>query len=148
MKLKAVIEIPRGSNRRIHLAYDKSGFVDLGPIAEAIPVNNGVMPVAYGYLENTFNHQEKDNEDVLVFSTRNFKTGEAVSVEAFGLLRRADLDHKVLAHDDTVDFQSWSAVPVELQKLIIEYFGFKHPIEAIEDAAFAQEYIQRSWQEG
>lgn len=29
MKYSAVIEIPKGSDRRIHMSYDNSGFIDL-----------------------------------------------------------------------------------------------------------------------
>jgi len=60
MNFTAVIEIPKGSDRRTHMAYDKSGFIDLGPIKDRIPVNNGVCPVDYGFIEGTFNADDND----------------------------------------------------------------------------------------
>ena len=53
--MKVIIEIPKGDDRRRHLKWDKSGFVDLGPIIEKIPVNGGIMPVDYGYIPGTEN---------------------------------------------------------------------------------------------
>jgi hypothetical protein len=50
MQYTATIEIPKASDRRIHMRYDKTGFIDLGPISEHITVNGGVMPVHYGYI--------------------------------------------------------------------------------------------------
>ena len=57
--MKAIIEIPKGSDRRIHMRNDGSGFEDFGPIKEKIPINDGIMPVAYGYIENAINKKEK-----------------------------------------------------------------------------------------
>ena len=143
MKYKAIIEIPKGSDRRIHMKYDRSGFQDFGHIKEQIPVNNGVMPVAYGYLENTENKKEKDNIDVIVFSNKNFATGDKVEVIPFGLIKRSDEDHKVIACDDTLSFDDWSQVPIEDGGLILDYFGFKSPIESVEDKKIAEEYINK-----
>jgi len=67
----ATIEIPKGSDRRIHMSYDKSGFVDLGPIKDQIPVNEGVTPVCYGYIDGTLNKKEGDEVDVIVFSNKS-----------------------------------------------------------------------------
>ena len=75
------------------MSFDGSGFVDLGPIREQIPINNGIMPVAYGYLKDVINKKEKDNIDVLVFSNRDFSTGDEIEVIPFAVIKRSDEDH-------------------------------------------------------
>jgi inorganic pyrophosphatase len=144
MKLKAVIEIPKGNDRRWHLNYTKTAIEDFGPIKEKIPVNDGIMPVAYGYLENTVNEEEKDNVDVLVFSTKEYTIGEETEVTPFGYIHRDDGDHKILTVDKTVAYESWSDVPKEERDLILEYFGYNHKILSIENREVAEEYIKRT----
>lgn len=96
MQYIATIEIPKGSDRRIHMSYDKSGFIDLGPIKEHIPVNEGVMPVHYGYIEGTVNKEEGDEVDVIVFSKNPYNTGDKVEIEILGSFVRKDGDHKMM----------------------------------------------------
>ena len=81
MKYKAVIEIPKGCDRRIHLSYDGTNFIDLGLIKEKIPINNGVMPIHYGYIENTVNEIEKDNVDVIIFSNKSYNSKDKTDIE-------------------------------------------------------------------
>ena len=69
------------------MSYDKSGFIDLGPIQGQVPINEGVMPVHYGYIDNTLNGKEADEVDVLVFSKKGYNTGDKVEIEIVGLLR-------------------------------------------------------------
>ena len=76
--LKAIIEIPKGCDRRIHFSQEKNDFVDFGPIREKIPVNGGKMPVAYGFLEGIMNEKEEDEVDVLIFSKKDLKTGDKI----------------------------------------------------------------------
>lgn len=144
---QAVIEIPKGDDRRRHLNYAKTAIEDFGPIKEVIPVNDGVMPVAYGYLENTLNQDEGDEVDVLIFSSKNFAVGEKVAVIPIGLLMRADRDHKVLAVDQTPpfkEFTKWEDIEPTLRELILKYFGHKHKIEEIADATKALEYLEQT----
>jgi inorganic pyrophosphatase len=140
MKYKAVIEIPKGSDRRIHLRTNGSGFEDFGPIKEKIPINEGVMPVAYGYIENVINKTEGDNVDAIIFSNQEYKTGDEIDVEAIGLLRREDEDHKIIAVDDSVSYKSFSEVPLQERTLILDYFSYTHKI-TVEDAAKARDYL-------
>lgn len=49
--IKVFIEIPKGDNRRMHLSRDKTHMLNLGPIKNVIPINNGVMPIAYGFVK-------------------------------------------------------------------------------------------------
>src|SRR3989344_622119 len=128
MQIKAIIEIPKGSDRRIHMSYDKNGFKDYGSIKEKIPVNDGVMPVCYGYIENAINKTEKDNVDVIIFSNKQYRTGDKIEVEVVGMLNREDGDHKIIAIDDSVAYANFSDVTAQERKLILDYFGHTHKI--------------------
>src|SRR3989344_4921826 len=90
LMFKALIEIPKGDPRRRHLKYDKSGFVDLGPIKDEIPINEGVMPVNYGLILNTVNQEEGSEQseelDVLVISDRVMTIGEQVVIEPIAFI--------------------------------------------------------------
>jgi inorganic pyrophosphatase len=142
MKYIAIIEMPRGTNRRIHLAYDKSGFVDLGPIVDQVPVNEGVMPVHYGYIEGTKNETEGDEVDVIVFSKNSYKTGDRVEVEILGSLVRKDGDHKIIAHDSSESNLVFKNLSEAEQKIIVDFMGYKSPIISIDSKEQAEEYVQ------
>lgn len=134
--------MPRGTNRRIHLAYDKSGFVDLGPIVDQVPVNEGVMPVHYGYIEGTKNETEGDEVDVIVFSKNSYKTGDRVEVEILGSLVRKDGDHKIIAHDSSESNLVFKNLSEAEQKIIVDFMGYKSPIISIDSKEQAEEYVQ------
>lgn len=140
MKIKVMIEIPKGLDRRIHMADDKSGFKDYGPIKEKIPINNGVMPVNYGYVENAINKTEGDNVDVILLSNNKYVTGDEAEAEVIGLFNRDDGDHKIVAVDSSVIYKSFSKVPAQERELILDYFGYGHKI-IIKDEAEALEYL-------
>lgn len=142
MKYSAIIEMAKGESRRIHMSYDNTGFIDLGPIKEQIPLNNGIMPVHYGYIEGTLDKKEGDNVDVIVFSDRLYKTGDRLSVEVIGMLTREDGDHKVVAVDDSLRFKDFSEISSSENKLILDYFGFKSKIVSIDGTFQAEEYIK------
>lgn len=146
-KYIATIEIPRNGDRRIHKGYEehiKGQFVDFGSIAEKITANGGLMPVAYGFIENTLGTEEgvPDEVDVMVFSENEFKTEDSVEVIPFAIMVREDGDYKVLAHDSTMDLKSWDDVPAEMQKTLMEFNGFKLPIVGIKNAEEATEYLE------
>ncbi len=122
------------------MKYDGSGFEDFGPIKEKIPINNGIMPIAYGYVLGAINREEKDNVDALIFSKNQFKTGDEVEVNIIGLLRRDDGDHKVIAVDDSVMYTNLNEISTEERTLILEYFGYNHKI-MVEDQKSALEYL-------
>lgn len=142
MKYKAVIEIPKGCDRRIHMSYDKSGFIDLGSIKDQISVNDGVMPVHYGYIENTINKEEKDEVDVIIFSAKPHKTGDILEVEIIGMLVRKDGDHKLVAVDDSDTIKEFNDILPEEKDLILKYFGYKSEIVSINPKEKALEYLQ------
>ncbi len=141
MKNTATIEIPKGGDRRIHMSYDKSGFVDLGPIKEHITLNDGVMPVHYGYIEGTINEKDGDEIDVIVFSKNEYKTGDKVEIEILGILTREDGDHKVIARDGSVSDSVFEELPTPERELILGYLGFKSPIVSIETKEVAEGWV-------
>ena len=142
MKYKAIIEIPKGCDKRIHIAYDGKSFVDLGPIRNEISVNNGVMPVHYGYIKDTINKEEGDEVDVIVFSSLSYKTGDTVDVEIIGMLTRKDNDHKLIALDDSAEINNFDDIFPEEKDLILKYFGYKSEIISIEQKEKALEYLR------
>jgi inorganic pyrophosphatase len=144
MKIKAIIEIPKGSDRRIHMSYDKSGFIDLGPIKEHVPVNEGVMPVHYGYIDGTMNKREGDEVDVIVFSKKSYKTGDKVEIEIIGTFIREDGDHKVIARDSSEDDEVFQELSEIDRKIIMDYIGYKSPIVLVDTKEQSLEYIKNS----
>lgn len=142
--MKAVIEIPKGDNRRRHLKADKSGFIDMGPTKDVIPVNSGIMPVHYGYIPETVNEKERDEIDVLVLSDDASKVGQEIEVKPIALILREDEDDKVVAVDKTREqLKKWSDIPEPERALIEEFFSYHHKFRSIENAEFAIEYINK-----
>ena len=143
MEVKAVIEIPKGVDKRIHYNPQTKTFIDLGPIKNSIPVNEGVMPVAYGFIEGAINPRESDEIDVLVFSKEGLKTGQKIEIEPIALIVRDDGDDKVVAVDATMaTVEKWTDIAASERKLVENYFGFKHKITAIKNASEAKGYIK------
>lgn len=142
MRYKAVIEIPKGCDRRIHMSYDKSGFIDLGPIKVQIPVNDGIMPVHYGYIKNTVNKKEKDEVDVIIFSSKMYSTGDTLDVEIIGMLTRKDGDHKIIAVSESPEIKDFEDILQEERDLILKYFGYKSEIISIDSKEKASGYLQ------
>ncbi len=149
MPLSAIIEIPKGCDRRIHKAWDGSGFIDLGPTKEQVPVNDGKMPVHYGFIEHTLNNTEKDvvhkdEVDVIVFSNKEYKTGDVCTIKIIGMLTREDGDHKVVAVDDSRDLKSFDDLGAEEKKLVLDFMGYKSKIVSIDTKEVAEAYVQDS----
>lgn len=142
--MKAIIEIPKGDNRRRHLKADKSGFVDLGPIKNVIPVNGGIMPIHYGYIPETLNKKEGDEIDVLIFSDKKLDVGQEVEVQPIAIILREDGDDKVVAIDETQFTKEWNDIPEEMRKLISDFFSYHHKIVSIESGEKAIQYIKRN----
>lgn len=145
--MKAIIEIPLGDDRRRHMKYDKSGFIDLGPTKEVIPVNDGVMPVNYGYIKDTLNIGEGDEIDVLIFSKQILSVGQEIDILPFALIRRADGDDKVVSTDNTLDIKSWEEVKQDERELIEKFFSYHHKFIAIENKEEAEKYIESGYRE-
>jgi inorganic pyrophosphatase len=141
----AIIEIPKGDDRRRHIKYDKTGFIDLGPIKSIIPINEGIMPVDYGYAPGTLNKKEGDEIDIIVLSDKKFKVGQEIEVEPISLMRLDNGDDKIIAADETKNsIKEWRDMPEHVRDLIESFFGFNHKIIAIEDAEKARQYVENS----
>ncbi|MBU1046861.1 inorganic diphosphatase [Patescibacteria group bacterium] len=129
---KAFIEIPKGDDRRRHMKFDKSGLIDLGPIKDVIPVNDGVMPVHYGYILDTLNTEENPPEelDVLIFSDKDYSVSDIVDIKPIALIEREDKDHKIAAVDLDSE-KTWEDINETEKELIKDYFGYKSKITSI-----------------
>lgn len=146
--MKAIIEIPKGDTRRRHMAYDKSGFIDLGPIREVIPVNGGIMPIHYGYILDTLNEKEGDEIDALVLSDDKTEVGQEIEIEPISLIRRADGDDKIVAiSKSTKNIAKWNDIPEGERKLIENFFSYHHKFQSIENAESAKRYIEKGREE-
>lgn len=141
MKYIGVVEIPKGCDRRIHKSNETGEFLDFGPIKEEIPINEGKMPVCYGFLKNIINKIEGDEVDLLIFSSKEYKTRDEINVELLGMIEREDGDHKVVAKDSSVLISNLKEIDTSEWNLILDYFGFKHKITSILGKEKAIEYI-------
>jgi len=146
--MKAIIEIPRGDDRRRHMKYDKSGFIDLGPTKDVIPINDGVMPINYGYIKDTLNVGEGDEIDVLIFSEQVLSVGQEIDIWPIALIRRADGDDKVVAIDDSVkNIKNWEDVKKEERELIEKFFSYHHKFITIENKEEAVKYVEEGYRQ-
>lgn len=141
MKYIGIVEIPKDCDRRIHKSNETGEFIDFGSIKEVIPVNEGKMPVCYGFLKDVINKTEGDEVDLLIFSNKEYKTGDQVEVEFLGLIEREDGDHKVISKDNTVLFNNLEEIDTNKWDLILSYFGFKHKIISVKNKEKAIEYV-------
>lgn len=143
--MKAIIEIARGSDRRVHWNKERKEFVDLGPIKKVIPVNNGIMPADYGFLVGTLCEGDNDEIDVLIISDGKFKTGSEAEVEPVGILFRADKDDKIVAVDETTKgrIKEWESLDKNLKDALLASFGYHSAIERIGNKDEAEGYINK-----
>ncbi len=146
--LTAHIEIPKGGTRRTYLAYDKTGYVDLGPIKDVIPVNHGVMPIHYGFIVGTVNRREESETpeelDVLVYSEKACARGDIVPIDPFALIKREDKDDKIVARvAGEREPHAWQDIPDGERRLILDYFGYKSKIVSVEGTRGARALIEQ-----
>lgn len=139
----AVIEIPKGDSIRRHYNKSQNRFVELGPIKNLVPVNNGIMPVNYGFIPNTQNPEDNDELDILVLSQNTLTVGQKLEVTPFAILRRKDGDDKIVAIDDTMNINSWEDINLSQRESMLNYFGYKSAIVAIGSKDETEHYIQR-----
>lgn len=145
--MKAIIEIPKGDDRRRHIKYDKSGFIDLGPTKDVIPVNDGIMPIHYGYIPETLNEKEGDEIDVLILSEKILEVGQEINVEPIALIRREDEDDKIVATDETTKMiREWSDISEKERELIEKFFSYHHKFRSIENAETEKLYIEDTYE--
>ncbi len=141
MKCIGIVEIPKGCDRRIHKSNENGEFIDFGPIKDVIQVNDGKIPVCYGFLKGVMNETEGDEVDVLIFSNNEYKTGDEVEVDIIGMINRDDGDHKIIGKDSTSLITNIEDIDKAEWKLILDYFGFKHKIISVLKKEKAIDYI-------
>lgn len=78
----------------------------------------------------------------MIFSEKEFKTEDSIEVTPFAMMMREDGDYKVLAHDDTMQIDSWDHVPVDMQKTLMEFNGFKLPIVEVKGKEETIAYLE------
>jgi len=138
-----MIEIPKGDGRRIHLDYSRTYFIDLGPIKNAIPINDGIMPISYGFVIGTKGKEagENDELDALLYSKKSFNVGERTRASPIAVLNLENNDHKVVFTDDSA-IKSWKDLPQKDRDLLLKYFGYKSAIKKVDDKTEALRLIQ------
>ena len=144
--VQVLIEMPKGEARRIHLGrMGDEGWLDLGPIKEVIPVNGGIIPIAYGFVIGTRMKEKRSNKDeeldALVYSGKSFKIGEVVKVHPIALLALENGDDKIVCVDESVSVGTFDQIPQK--DLILKYFGYKSRIIRISTAEDAEKLISK-----
>lgn len=142
--MDAIIEIPKGDTIRRHKNKHGEGLIELGLIKDVIPVNDGMNPVNYGYIPDTYNASDEDEVDVIVVTDEVYAIGQSVAITPIALLRRADHDDKVIAvPDGNTRIMQWDDIPVSERELLTQFYGYHHAITAIENSTKAREYIEK-----
>ena len=138
-----MIEIPKGDGRRIHLDYSRTFFIDLGPTKNVIPVNDGIMPIAYGFVIGTKGKEagENDELDALLYSKKSFNIGDRTKASPIAVLNLENNDHKVVFTDNS-EVKSWKDLPQKERELLLKYFGYKSPIKRVDNKTEALRLIQ------
>ena len=138
---KAIIESPKGDDRRRHFDKKKNRVIDLEPLKDVIPINNGITPVSYGFIKNTRCEADGDEIDVLLVSHNKLKIGEEVEIYPIALILRADGDDKIVAVNESTKrkYKSWDDLPNK--DLIEKFFSYHYKFLSIEDSKKAYQYI-------
>jgi len=141
---QAIIETPEGDNRRRHFDKKQNKVVDLQPLEEVIPVNNGIAPVNYGFIKNTHCDVDGDEIDLLLLSENKYKVGEAAEIIPIALIKRADGDDKIVGVDKATisKYKEWQDVPKEKRNLIEKFFSYHFKFISIENSIKAEEYLK------
>ncbi len=149
MKLESfevLIEMPKGESRRIHLDYSRTYYADLGPIKNVIPVNEGKMPVAYGFVIGTLikDEEEESELDAIVYSEKDYKIGDRASAYPIAAIHIKNGDHKIVFVDSGTKEKSWDDIPSDEKDTILKYFGYKSPVKSVGDKDDALNLIKKN----
>lgn len=141
-----LIEMPKGESRRIHLDYSRNYYIDLGPIKNVIPINEGKMPIAYGFVIGTLikDEEEESELDAIVYSENDYKIGDRVNAYPIAAIHIKNGDHKIVFVDDTTKGKLWDNIPSDERDTILKYFGYKSPVESIGDRDDGLNMIKKS----
>src|SRR4030042_1334474 len=124
-KYQAIIESPEGDDRRRHFDKKKNEVINLGPLKNAIPINNGIAPINYALILNTYCKADHDEVDALIISDNKLKIGQKVDICPIAVIMRAAGDDKIIATDQTTvnKYHEWQDVPKEKRELIEKFFS-------------------------
>jgi len=141
---RAIIESPEGDNHRRKYKKDKKIVIDMGSLKKVIPINNGIAPVNYGLILDTYCEADNDEIDILVVSDKEIKIGQEVEVFPIAWLRRKDGDDKIVATDASTreKYREWEDIPKEKRNLIKDFFSCHYEIFAVENSKRTEEYLQ------
>ena len=144
-KYQAIIEIPEGDDRRRHFDKKQDKVVDVGPLKKAIPVNNGINPINYGFILNTKCPADNDEVDVLVISDQKRKIGEQLEIFPIALILRVDGDDKIVATDLTTvnKYKKWQDISEEKRNLIQDFTSYHYTILSIGNSEKAKDYLEK-----
>jgi inorganic pyrophosphatase len=114
--LRAVIEIPAGTNDKIEFKPERNRFEVDSLDGEPRIIKFLPYPVNYGFIPSTVSSKDKTSDplDVLVYS-KPIKTGQIIAVRPIGILKMLD--------DDEADDKILS-VPVDEKYHIIDIKNF------------------------
>jgi inorganic pyrophosphatase len=140
-------EIPKDGERRIHLNYARTEFIDCGAIIAKITVNEGKMPSAYGFLKGVINTDEKNEHeeyvDAFMIDTAILSTGEEVGCRVVGMFEREDGDHKVLVCSPSSNVQQFDDINEDFQKTLLSFHGFHKRIIKIHNTEDTEIYLSQ-----
>jgi inorganic pyrophosphatase len=140
--INAIIEIPKGDSIRRYYNKSENKFVEIGQIKDVIPVNDGIMPVNYGFTPEAHNPNDNNALDVLVISNNTLTVGQELEVSPIAILKRKDGDDKIVAVENNLQIQSWENLEEDLKNLLLSFFGYKSGITEIGSKEEAQKYIE------
>ncbi len=132
-----ITEIPENGERRIHLNYEKTDFIDCGLISEKIKANDSKMPTTYGFLKDIINtvEDEKEHQEYIdaFFGEQNIKlqTGDSVEVKVIGMFEREDGDHKVIVVNKDSVINEFSDIDTSLKQILLDFHGFNKKITKV-----------------
>lgn len=140
---KAIIESPEGDNRRRHFDKKRNRVIDIEPLKNVIPINNGIAPVSYAMILDTYCKADNEEIDALIISDEKLKIGEEIDIYPIALLLREDNDNKIVAGDGSIagKYKEWEDIPIKRRNLIKKFFSFHYKIYKVEDSNKAKEYL-------
>jgi len=140
-----LIEMPKGASKRTHINWARTHWIDGGPIKRAIPVNEGIMPIDYGFVVGTMIKEgsHKDELDALVYTERKLELGSRIKIDPTAVLYIKNGDNKIIGVGKDTTVQKWEDIPARTRNLLIKYFGYKSPVIKIGDKKDAERLIKK-----
>ncbi len=154
-KVRAFIEIPRGSNIKYELD-EKTGVIKV----DRILFTSMVYPYNYGFVPGTLG-EDGDPIDIMVISSAAFNSGTMVMVRPIGVLLMRDeegVDTKIMAvpvekvDPELAHIQDIKDLSESIKGKIVHFYSYYKNIEpgkwvkleGWDDAARAQDFIKKA----